>query len=128
MSKSLGLFGTAMALCLASTSSMAFQHYGPPGPPPPPPPHHAPPPPHHGPPPPMYHGRGFYDRGRHEGWYRRGGYVPTEYRRGSYVVTDWRSRRLHEPPRGYEYVRSDNGDYLLVAIATGVIVNILAGY
>jgi Predicted integral membrane protein len=73
-----------------------------------------------------YHG--MYDRGRHEGWYRQGGYVPTEYRDGSYVVTDWRSQHLREPPRGYRYVRSDNGDFLLVAITTGVIVSILANH
>lgn len=70
----------------------------------------------------------FHDRGRHEGWYKRGGHVPAEYRRGSYVVNDWRSRRLREPPRGYEYVRSDNGEYLLIAAATGVIASIIAGH
>lgn len=71
---------------------------------------------------------GMYDRGRHEGWYRRGGYVPTEYRGGSYVVTDWRSHHLRQPPRGYRYVRSDNGDFLLVAITTGIIASILANH
>ena len=67
--------------------------------------------------------RGMYDRGRHEGWYKRGGHVPSEYRGGSYVVTDWRSQRLRQPPRGYRYVRSDNGDFLLVAITTGIIAS-----
>lgn len=70
--------------------------------------------------------RGMYDRGRHEGWYKRGGHVPSEYRGDSYVVTDWRSQHLRQPPRGYHYVRSDNGDFLLVAITTGVIASILA--
>lgn len=74
------------------------------------------------------HGRVHYtnwhDRGRHEGWYKRGGYLPVEYRT-RYVVTDWRHDRLREPPRGYHWVRSDNGDFLLVAIATGVIVDLL---
>ncbi len=72
------------------------------------------------------HGGGFYDRGRHEGWYRRGGRVPDEYRRGDYVVNDWHRDHLREPPRGYHWVRSDNGDFLLVAITTGVIASILA--
>ncbi|WP_158885548.1 RcnB family protein, partial [Rhodanobacter sp. L36] len=72
------------------------------------------------------HGHGFYDRGRSEGWYKRGGHVPAEYRGGNYVVTDWRSAHLRQPPRGYHYVRSDNGDFLLVAITTGVIASILA--
>ncbi len=70
--------------------------------------------------------RGMYDRGRSEGWYKRGGHVPTEYRGGSYVVNDWRGQHLRQPPRGYHYVRSDNGDFLLVAITTGVIASILA--
>ncbi len=72
--------------------------------------------------------RGMYDRGRSEGWYKRGGHVPAEYRGGSYVVTDWRARHLRQPPRGYHYVRSDNGDFLLVAITTGVIASILANH
>ena len=72
--------------------------------------------------------RGMYDRGRHEGWYKRGGHMPREYRGGSYVVTDWRSRHLRQPPRGYHYVRSDNGDFLLVAITTGIIASILANH
>jgi len=71
---------------------------------------------------------GMYDRGRHEGWYKRGGHVPSEYRGGSYVVTDWRSQHLRQPPRGYRYVRSDNGDFLLVAITTGIIASILANH
>jgi Ni/Co efflux regulator RcnB len=71
---------------------------------------------------------GMYDRGRHEGWYKRGGHMPDEYRGGSYVVTDWRSEHLHKPPRGYRYVRSDNGDFLLVAISTGIIASILASH
>ena len=68
--------------------------------------------------------KSWHDRGRHEGWYKRGGYLPVEYRT-RYVVTDWRRDRLREPPRGYHWVRSDNGDFLLVASATGVIVDLL---
>ena len=68
---------------------------------------------------------GMHDRGRHEGWYRRGGRLPPEYRGPHYVVTDWRHAHLREPPRGYEWVRSDNGDFLLVAVATGIITDTL---
>ena len=70
------------------------------------------------------HYKSWHDRGRHEGWYRRGGYLPVEYRT-RYVVTDWHRDHLRPPPRGYHWVRSDNGDFLLVAIATGVIVDLL---
>ena len=67
-----------------------------------------------------------HDRGRHEGWYKRGGYIPVQYRQSRYYVTDWREQqRLYAPPRGYRWVRSDNSDFLLVAIATGVIANII---
>jgi Ni/Co efflux regulator RcnB len=66
-----------------------------------------------------------HDHGRHEGWYKRGGYLPVQYRESRYYVTDWRARRLYEPPRGYRWVRSDNNDFLLVAIATGIITNII---
>ena len=66
-----------------------------------------------------------HDRGRHEGWYKRGGRVPEEYRESRYVVTDWRRDDLREPPRGYHWVRSDDGDFLLVAVATGVIADLL---
>ncbi len=75
--------------------------------------------------------RGYYvmhDRGRHEGWYRRGGRVPEEYRDSRYVVTDWRADHLRPPPPGYRWVRSDNNDYLLIAITTGIIVSILAAH
>ncbi|TAL86474.1 MAG: hypothetical protein EPN74_04775 [Rhodanobacter sp.] len=67
----------------------------------------------------------MYERGRREGWYRRGGRVPSEYRGGSYVVNDWQREHLSRPRRGYHWVRGDNGDFLLVAISTGVILNIL---
>lgn len=67
----------------------------------------------------------MHDRGNHEGWYRRGGVMPRDYRSNQYVVSDWRSHNLRQPPRGYNWVRSDNGDFLLVAIATGVITSIL---
>ena len=68
------------------------------------------------------------DRGRHEGWYRRGGYLPVQYRETRYYVTDWQTRRLYAPPRGYRWVRSDNDDFLLVAIASGVITNIILSH
>jgi Ni/Co efflux regulator RcnB len=66
-----------------------------------------------------------HDRGNHEGWYKKGGVMPNEYRGNEYVVSDWRSQNLHEPPRGYNWVRSDNGDFLLVAVTTGVIASIM---
>ncbi len=54
----------------------------------------------------------------------RGGRLPYAYQQPRYVVDDWRSHRLSAPPRGMHWVQSGN-DYLLVAIATGVIVQLL---
>lgn len=71
----------------------------------------------------QYHG--MHDRGQHEGWYRKGGRLPPDYRGGQYVVTNWHHERLREPPHGYQWVRSDNGDFLLVAITSGVIADLL---
>lgn len=41
-----------------------------------------------------------------------------------YVVHDYGYYRLRPPPRGYHWVRADDGQYLLVAIATGIILDI----
>jgi Ni/Co efflux regulator RcnB len=54
----------------------------------------------------------------------RGSRLPPEYRSRQYVVDDWRGHRLSAPPRGYHWVQA-GGDYVLVAIATGVIASIL---
>ena len=66
-----------------------------------------------------------HDRGagpRHD--LRKGGRLPAEYRGRQYVVDDWRGHRLSAPPRGYHWVQT-GGDYVLVAIATGLIANLL---
>ena len=67
-----------------------------------------------------WRGRGA---GPQHNWYR-GERLPPEYRHRSYVVDDWRSHHLYAPPRGYQWVQA-GGDYVLVAIATGIIASIL---
>jgi Ni/Co efflux regulator RcnB len=59
--------------------------------------------------------------------YYRGDRLPIEYRHRIYVVDDWRGHRLSAPPRGYHWVQS-GGDYILVAIATGIILQILLSH
>jgi len=56
--------------------------------------------------------------------YYRGERLPDYYRGRQYVVDDWRGHGLHEPPRGYHWVQT-GGDYVLVAIATGIIFELL---
>lgn len=71
-------------------------------------------------------GRHFDRRGYpqpHAEW-KRGGRVPQEYRGRNYVVEDWRGYRLQQPPRGYQWV-GVGGDFVLAAIATGVIMQII---
>lgn len=70
----------------------------------------------------------YYDRsGRGAGAYHRyyrGDRLPAEYRHRNYVVNDWRGHRLSAPPHGHYWVQSGS-DYLLVAIATGIILNVI---
>jgi Ni/Co efflux regulator RcnB len=74
-----------------------------------------------------YRDGGYRGQGRGVGprqsWYR-GDRLPYEYRNRQYVVDDWRGHHLYAPPRGYQWVQS-GGDYLLVAVATGIIASIL---
>lgn len=56
--------------------------------------------------------------------FRKGGRLPVYYRQPYYVVDDWRGHRLSAPPRGYHWVQTGS-DYVLVAIATGIIFQIL---
>jgi Ni/Co efflux regulator RcnB len=55
---------------------------------------------------------------------RRGGRVPDRYRHNQYVVNDWRGHKLRQPPRGYHWVQT-GGDYVLAAIATGIITDLI---
>lgn len=90
--------------------------------------------------------RGPHDdhRGEHRGWdqrpdyrandrgagpehrFHRGDRLPPEYRHRQYVVDDWRDYNLRQPPRGYHWVQSGN-DYLLIAITSGIIAEIILG-
>ncbi|WP_064121445.1 RcnB family protein [Halotalea alkalilenta] len=60
----------------------------------------------------------------HQDW-QRGQAVPQQYRGGNYVVNDWRSRNLAPPPSGQHWLQV-NGDFVLAAIATGVIYSIIS--
>ncbi len=69
---------------------------------------------------------GQYDRGRYD--HDHGG--PHHWVRGGrydgpvYVVNDYDRYHLRHPPRGYHWVRGDDNNFLLVAVATGVIMDI----
>jgi Ni/Co efflux regulator RcnB len=76
---------------------------------------------YYGPPPSAYDDR-YIDYGYRQ--WRRGDRLPRYYR-DYYRPVDYRYYRLRPPPRGYHYVRDDRGDYLLVGIATGVILGVI---
>jgi Ni/Co efflux regulator RcnB len=56
--------------------------------------------------------------------YRKGDRLPTAAHNRRYVVNDWNSRHLSAPPRGYHWVQTGD-DYVLVAITTGIIMQLL---
>ncbi len=78
------------------------------------------------------HGRAHVEQRRDERGagpnhnFHRGERLPAEYRHRNYVVEDWRGHHLSAPPRGYHWVQT-GGDYVLVAIATGIIAQLLLG-
>lgn len=55
----------------------------------------------------------------------RGQTIPYGYR-NSWYVRDYNRYGYAPPPRGYGYYRTDSGDIVLAAIATGVIISLLS--
>jgi Ni/Co efflux regulator RcnB len=68
-------------------------------------------------------GRSERGAGPYQNYYR-GQRLPSYYRNNTYVVSDWRGHRLSAPPRGYHWVQTGS-DYVLVAITTGIILQIM---
>jgi Ni/Co efflux regulator RcnB len=65
-----------------------------------------------------------HDNGRHHGWRRGERIGHDEWVR--YQRVDWRHHHLRRPPRGYEWRQTDDGNYVLAAVATGLIASIIA--
>jgi Ni/Co efflux regulator RcnB len=82
--------------------------------------HYAPPPPrviyHHAPPPRVVYRPYGYSRGR---------YVRDYYGGPTVVVRDYGHYHVRRPPPGYHWVRDDRGNLLMVAIASGIIADLL---
>lgn len=60
----------------------------------------------------------------HNPRWSQGNYAP-EYRQQRYWVRDWQQRRLAPPPRGYQWVETDTGELLLIALTTGLIASVI---
>ena len=68
--------------------------------------------------------------GKHKGWkkhrdHRRGERIEVVYLEPRYYVEDYHRYELRQPPRGHRWVRTDDGRFILVAVATGIIADIL---
>lgn len=72
-----------------------------------------------------YYGGTYGYRG-YEGRWRAGQRYPY-YRDRDHYVTDYRAYGLPEPRRGYRYYRTDSGDIVMAAVASGVIGLIIGG-
>jgi Ni/Co efflux regulator RcnB len=88
---------------------------------------------------------GRHDNGRHRGQDRRWSYYGgnygyqgyngrwrtgqryTNWRDQRYYVQDYRAYGLPAPRQGYRYYRDNNGDIVMVAIASGIIGLIIGG-
>jgi Ni/Co efflux regulator RcnB len=60
---------------------------------------------------------------RHDEWKRGAHMNHDDWNRGERV--DYRQYHLHAPPRGYEW-RQVDGNYVMAAVATGVIASVVA--
>jgi Ni/Co efflux regulator RcnB len=56
--------------------------------------------------------------------FHRGDRVPTEYRHRGHAMNNWRAQHLNAPARGQQWVQV-GADYALIAIATGVIAQLV---
>jgi Ni/Co efflux regulator RcnB len=99
------LAAAVMLGSVAVGTASAQEYYGPPGY------NHEP-----GYVPPGYH---LAPNGGWHGWHRG-----EHFRERRVVVYDYGRYRLRPPPRGYEWVQS-NGQFILLAVSTGVIADIL---
>lgn len=74
------------------------------------------------------YGSGYaYDRQSYGyGGYRQGQRYPY-YNQRQYIIEDYRAYNLPPPRSGYRYYRGDNGDVVMVALASGIIGAIIGG-
>ena len=70
------------------------------------------------------YGYGGYGYSSPHRW-SRGQILPPHYRR--HAIYDYHRYGWGAPPRGYAYYRTDTGDIILAAIATGLILSIIGG-
>jgi Ni/Co efflux regulator RcnB len=68
-----------------------------------------------------------YDRHDNRGHrWRRGEHLDSRFHSRNYMVSDWRRHGWRAPPRGYAYYRTDNGDVVMAAVASGIVASVIA--
>lgn len=68
------------------------------------------------------------DDKHHHDSYRAGDHAPPGLQKRVHDVS-YKKHHLHKPPKGYHWVRDpDTGQFLLIAVATGVIASIVAAH
>jgi Ni/Co efflux regulator RcnB len=67
-----------------------------------------------------------FDRHDNRRHWKRGERLDHRYMARSYRFDDWRRHGWRAPPRGYAYYRTDAGDVVLAAVATGAIASVIA--
>jgi Ni/Co efflux regulator RcnB len=77
---------------------------------------------HYGPPPTAYQSKPDFSPGYRQ--WTKGQRLPTYYRQ-HYGVVNYQAEHLRKPSRGYHWVRDERGDYLMVAITTGLIADLI---
>jgi Ni/Co efflux regulator RcnB len=73
------------------------------------------------------HGQRHYYHGARGPEFARGHAIPRQLRTHQYVVINPRQHRLSVPPRGHQWVQV-GADYVLVAVATGIIASIILNH
>ena len=66
-----------------------------------------------------------YDARQQHHW-ARGERLPATYYRDHSHYVDYRTNHLRRPPSGYRWVRTDDNNYAMIAITTGLIASIIA--
>jgi Ni/Co efflux regulator RcnB len=71
-------------------------------------------------------GHGYNNDNRGGQHWARGQRLPSAYYQDRSHYVDYRSHHLRAPPRGYRWVQTDDNNYAMVAIATGLIASLIA--
>ena len=76
-----------------------------------------------------HHGHGDHPPGKHKGWHKnnwsRGDRIEIVHVERHYYVDDYSHYHLRQPPRGHRWIRTPDGKFILVAVAPGIIADIL---